>query len=79
MSARSRIDRAFAATARMDGLLNPALDALLSALGPSNGAGIYRDVSRVRSAMAAAKAAIIAAEAIDRETQWPSNEDYDAC
>jgi hypothetical protein len=75
--ARRKIEQGAAATKQMDDLLEPALNALISAIRDGNGAGIYYDLSRVRSALTNARVAIDKALEIERSTAWPSNEDYD--
>lgn len=77
MSARARIQAAADATKRMDDLLDPAIEDLRGAIRGGNGAGIYHDVSRVRSALAHAKVAITKASEIANATVWPTAEDYD--
>lgn len=75
--ARRKIEVAAAATARMDQLLEPALDELRIAIRDGNGAGVYFDVPRVRAAMAQAKRAIELAQHVATSVGWPTNEDYD--
>jgi hypothetical protein len=77
MSGRERIRLAAEATKRMDDLLDPALNDLRGALRGGNGAGVYHDVSRVRSALATAFVAVTKAQAIANKTDWPAEQDYD--
>lgn len=79
MRAREKITLAADATKAMDKLLMSALDDLRIALGRGNGAGVYSDVSAVRSALQNAKVAIAKAQDVVGKTRWPSDEDYDQC
>jgi hypothetical protein len=79
MKARTKICLAAEATRQMDDLLMPALHELSGAIRGGNGAGIYHDLSRVRTALAQAARAIARAQEIAANTTWPSNEDYDRC
>jgi hypothetical protein len=74
---RVRVSITRAATKRMEEILQPAIDELQSAINVSNGAGVYHDVSRVRSAMAKLKWAIELAQQVDKSITWPTAEDYD--
>lgn len=77
--ARRRIERAQEATRQIDHNLDlwQAIETLQRAGGPSNGAGIYADIPRLKSALAAAASAIARAQKIVNETEWPSDHDYD--
>lgn len=77
-TARRKIELAALATAKMDDLLIPAIDNLRSAAHGGNGAGIYSDLSRLRSAMASMSSALRDAQKIYDATSWPTNDDYDA-
>lgn len=78
-TSRQKIDAARKATGRMDNLLEPAIADLLRAINVGNGAGVYYDVSAVRSALVNAKQAIIKAQEIATATEWPTHADYDEC
>ena len=79
MSLRTKIRAAAEATNKMDQLLDPALNELRTAIRGGNGAGVYFDVGRVRSALVQAADAIRQAQQIASTTAWPTNEDYDRC
>lgn len=78
-SALDKIANARAVTARIDTLVEPAIERLQRALQVGNGAGVYADVSAVSNALNGAKAACILAAAIAAATDWPTAEDYDQC
>lgn len=71
-----RIAKAKAATAAIDRQLWPAIDHLQRIGQVSNGAGIYADVSALRSALTRATLAVALALQAIRETEWPTEEDY---
>jgi hypothetical protein len=75
--ARARIAKARAATIAIDQDLWSPIERLQRAGESANGAGIYADVPRFRSALHEAAAAIARAQKIIRETDWPSDHDYD--
>lgn len=75
--ARERIHLAAAATARIDSDLWRPIERLQEAGRCGNGAGIYCDISRFRSALSEAAAAIKRAQEIMGSTEWPTDNDYD--
>lgn len=75
--ARTKINRAAQATARIDKDLWGPIQRLQDAGRGSNGAGIYSDLSRFRSALADAAAAIRGAQDVMKATEWPTDRDYD--
>jgi len=74
---RDRIARAQEATAKIDRDLWRPLERLTDICKPSNGAGIFCDIPRIKSALAEAAAAIASAQKIMNDTEWPSDRDYD--
>lgn len=77
MDVRRKISAAQKATLEIDECLIPSANRLLRAVQESNGAAIYPDPSRVRSAMADMEAAIKRAREIYIQTAWPTDVDYD--
>jgi hypothetical protein len=75
--ARAKIIRAREATEAIDRDLWGPIERLQAAGSGGNGAGIYADVYRFRGALADAAAAVARAQKIVRETDWPSDHDYD--
>lgn len=75
--ARERIRKAQEATDKIDKDLWGPIERLQRAGSCGNGAGIFSDVSLLRSALAEAAAAIKRAQDIMKETDWPTNVDYD--
>jgi hypothetical protein len=75
--ARHKIVKAKLATDAIDNDLWRPIERLKSAGATSNGAGIYADVPRLRTALVDAAEAIARAQKIVRETDWPTDHDYD--
>jgi hypothetical protein len=75
--ARAKINRAQRETARINDVLWESIRCLQGAGCRSNGAGIFSDLSRFRSALAEAAIAIKRAQDIVKATDWPTDNDYD--
>ena len=75
--ARAKIARADQAVTAIDKDLWRPIERLQRAGSESNGAGIYPDILRFRGALSEAAEAIARAQKIIRETDWPSDQDYD--
>jgi len=76
-AARAKIARAGHSVTEIDRHLWGPIERLERAGSASNGAGIYADIPRFRSALAEAATAIADAQKIVRETDWPTDQDYD--
>lgn len=78
MTPLERIAVARATTATIDDALWPAIERLQRVGRTGNGAGIYADVAAFRKELKALAATIVAAKKLIDDTQWPTDEDYEA-
>lgn len=78
MTPHLKIEKAKDATARIDRDLSTIVYQLQRIGIARNGAGIYSDVPSFRSALRDVFIAIASADRMVMETDWPTEEDYDA-